>query len=52
MKLMQILERIEKKWIRKVDPTNQEATGPLMRKEEEEVIVDITNTPEGIPKRG
>jgi hypothetical protein len=35
-----------------VDPSNQRITGPLMRKEEEEVVVDITSTPEGIPKRG
>jgi hypothetical protein len=34
-----------------VDPANQEATGPMMRKEEEELIIDITSTPEGIPKR-
>jgi hypothetical protein len=33
-----------------VDPVNQEVTGPLMRKEEEEVIANITNTPKGIPK--
>jgi len=47
MKLMRSLKR---SWIKKVDPANQGATGPLMRKEEKEVVTDITNTPKGIPK--
>jgi hypothetical protein len=36
-------------WIRRVAPTNQEATGPLMRKEEQGVVADITITPKDIP---
>jgi hypothetical protein len=28
---------------------NQEVTGPQVRKEEQEVLVDITITPQGIP---
>ena len=31
---------------------NLEVTGLLMRKEEHEVLVDITITPQGIPIRG
>jgi hypothetical protein len=40
---------LKRKWIRRVDPTNQRTTGPLMRKNEEEVVADITNTPKIIP---
>jgi hypothetical protein len=36
-------------WIRRVAPTNQEATGPLREKEDQGVIEDITITPKGIP---
>jgi hypothetical protein len=35
-----------------VAPVKQESIDPLMRKEEEEVVTDITITPKDIPKRG
>jgi hypothetical protein len=35
-----------------VDPTNQRSTGFLMWKGDKEVVIDITNTPKGIPKGG
>jgi hypothetical protein len=35
-----------------VAQANQEATGLLMRKEEQEVLADITVTTQGIPIRG
>jgi hypothetical protein len=38
-------------WIRKVDIENHRTIGPLMRKEEEEVVSDITNTSKSIPIR-
>ena len=34
-----------------MDQANQEVTGFLMRNEEQEVLVDITITPRGIPIR-
>jgi hypothetical protein len=46
---MQSLDIIEKKWIRSLTQANQEVTGLLMRKEEQEVLADITITPQGIP---
>jgi hypothetical protein len=36
--------------IRKVDPANQGAMGPLMCKGEKEVVTNVTNTPKVIPK--
>jgi hypothetical protein len=35
--------------IRRVAQANQEVTGLLMRKEEQEVLANITNTPRVIP---
>jgi hypothetical protein len=43
---------LKRSWIRKVYPTNKGARGPLMRKEEKEVVTEITNIPIGIPKGG
>jgi hypothetical protein len=36
-------------WIRRVAPTNQEAIGPLRKKEDQGVVTDITINPKGIP---
>jgi hypothetical protein len=39
-------------WIRRVAPTNQEATGPLRKEEDPRVIEDITITLKDNPKGG
>jgi hypothetical protein len=37
-------------WIRRVAPTNQEATRPLRKKEDQGMVVEITITLKGNPK--
>jgi hypothetical protein len=51
MKLMKSLKEYKRNWIRRVAQENQEITGLLMRKEEQEVLANITITPRGIPIR-
>jgi hypothetical protein len=51
MKLMQISwTKLKKSWIRRVAPTNQEATRPLSKKEDPGVVANITITPKDIQK--
>jgi hypothetical protein len=40
---------LKRNWIRRVAPTNQEATGPLSKKEDQRAVADITITPKDIP---
>jgi hypothetical protein len=50
LKLTKSLDIIERRWIKRMTQANQEVTCLLMRKEEQEVLADITITPQGIPQ--
>jgi hypothetical protein len=51
MKLMRSLERIENKLDKESGSSKLGSHGTLMRKEEEEVVENITNTSKNIPIR-
>jgi hypothetical protein len=51
MKLLQSLNIIENKLDKESGSSKSGSHRPLMRKEEQEVLADITTTPRGIPIR-